>query len=146
MKKSASVETFAACVKRLRTEKEFSLVDVERNSGGRITNGYVSRVENGHETNLQRDKVIALADGLRVPLSALVSAFFETEVVKPENAIEEEITLCIRKSTPEVQRFLLICARALSHSTIQAATTYTVGISTDQLPAEHVTERRKRTG
>lgn len=57
-------ETFAEYVKRVRTEGQLSLEDVERQSGGQISDAYVSRIENGYILNVSPKKLKALAKGL----------------------------------------------------------------------------------
>jgi transcriptional regulator with XRE-family HTH domain len=59
-------ETLADFVQRIRAEKRLSLSDVERQSGGQITDGYVSRIENGYILNVTPKKLVALAKGLGV--------------------------------------------------------------------------------
>lgn len=59
--------TLAEFVQRTRNEKGFSLTDVQRQSGGQITDAYVSRIENGHILNVSPKKLQALAKGLQVP-------------------------------------------------------------------------------
>jgi transcriptional regulator with XRE-family HTH domain len=45
--------------------------DVERMSGGRITDGYVASITTNRATNLSVDKLVALADGLGVDADEL---------------------------------------------------------------------------
>src|SRR5262245_3938119 len=59
--------TLAAYVEATRQAKSLTLMDIEENSNGKISNAYVSRIENGLVTKLSPDKVVALASGLRVP-------------------------------------------------------------------------------
>lgn len=59
-------ESLAEYVRRVREEKKLSLSDVERQSGNLITNGYVSRIENGYILNVTPKKLAALAKGLGV--------------------------------------------------------------------------------
>lgn len=72
-------ESIGQRVRRIREYNEWSLVQVERQSGGRITNGYISRIENGHETNLSVEAIFALADGLKVPPSVLLETLFDNK-------------------------------------------------------------------
>jgi len=58
-----SLEDF---VRRVRKEKGLSTPDIERISGGTITDGYVSQIENGYIKNVSPEKLIALAKGLGV--------------------------------------------------------------------------------
>jgi transcriptional regulator with XRE-family HTH domain len=60
------MESLADFVRRVRSEKGFSLSDVRRNSGLQIANSYVSRIENGEVTNVTPEKLKALAKGLKV--------------------------------------------------------------------------------
>lgn len=61
-------EDFADYVRRLRSTKGLSLVEVEKRSGERISRGYVSQIENRHvlSTRVTPDKLRALAMGLGV--------------------------------------------------------------------------------
>ena len=120
MKQSGRKESLAQRVKRLREEKRLSLAAVETNSGGRVTNGYVSRIENGHETNLTRDVIIALAKGLQVPQSALLEVIFDT--VTPSDPNEEECILNYRCCNEQARMFLLLISRAFSTNAITQAT------------------------
>jgi transcriptional regulator with XRE-family HTH domain len=59
-------ESLAEFVKRHRHQKNLSLKDVQRRSKGKITDGYISRIENGVYTNPSPVKLKALATGLGV--------------------------------------------------------------------------------
>ena len=59
-------ENLGEYVKRVIKEKDLKLRDVERRSGGQITNGYISGIINGKITNLSVEKLLALAKGLDV--------------------------------------------------------------------------------
>src|SRR5919107_5307455 len=61
-----SPENLSDFVRRVRGEKGLSTLDVERNSGNRITDGYVSQIENGYVKNVSPEKLQALARGLAV--------------------------------------------------------------------------------
>ena len=61
-----SPENLSDFVRRVRREKSLSTLDVERNSGNRITDGYVSQIENGYVKNVSPEKLQALAKGLSV--------------------------------------------------------------------------------
>ena len=58
--------TLSEFVKKTRAEKKLSAADVERNSGGRISDAYVLRIERGEVANVSPEKLDALADGLEV--------------------------------------------------------------------------------
>jgi transcriptional regulator with XRE-family HTH domain len=62
-------ESLKDYVKRIRHEKDLSLLDVERNSGQNIAGSYVSRIENGvaNDEGITPKKLLALAHGLGVP-------------------------------------------------------------------------------
>src|SRR6188474_2399528 len=67
-------ETLAEFVKRVRVQdRKISLKEVERRSGGEISRGYISQIENGFEINPSPRKLRALADGLSVSLDELLS-------------------------------------------------------------------------
>ncbi len=51
-------------VRRIRRDKGLSTTDVERQSGGEISDAYVTRIENGHVKNVSPEKLKALAKGL----------------------------------------------------------------------------------
>lgn len=59
-------ETLQAYVRRVRTEKKLSTVDVEAASLNTISDAYVSMIENGTAKNPSPEKLIALAKGLGV--------------------------------------------------------------------------------
>lgn len=61
-----STENLSDFVRRVRSEKGLSTLDVERNSSNRITDGYVSQIENGYVKNVSPEKLQALAKGLAV--------------------------------------------------------------------------------
>jgi transcriptional regulator with XRE-family HTH domain len=67
-------EDFADLVRRLRTEQDLSLKDVENNSGGKIDSSYVSQIENRGvlPENLTIKKIKALAKGLKTSEDLLV--------------------------------------------------------------------------
>lgn len=70
-------ETFGDFIKRIRSEKKLSLMDVHRKSGARIDSSYVSRIENGYVLpgNMTTSRFEALADGLGIPTSELAAAY-----------------------------------------------------------------------
>jgi transcriptional regulator with XRE-family HTH domain len=59
-------ENLADFVRRIRNEKRLSTPDVERLSNFKITDGYVSRIENNGVKNVSPEKLSALAKGLGV--------------------------------------------------------------------------------
>jgi transcriptional regulator with XRE-family HTH domain len=67
-------ENLADYVKRVVKQKRLKLRDVERSSGGKITNGYISGIVNGKISNVTLEKLRALATGLDVDAYELFSA------------------------------------------------------------------------
>jgi transcriptional regulator with XRE-family HTH domain len=67
-------ETLSEYVRRIIKEKDLKLRDVERRSGGQITNGYISGIMNGKITNLSVDKLKALATGLEADAHEIFAA------------------------------------------------------------------------
>ncbi|HEX5734268.1 MAG TPA: helix-turn-helix transcriptional regulator [Blastocatellia bacterium] len=59
-------EDLSRYVRRTMRQKRLKVRDVELQSGGQISNGYVSGIMSGSVTNLSIDKVKALARGLGV--------------------------------------------------------------------------------
>ena len=62
---------FSEYVRRVMKLKGLTQKDVQRMSGGRITDGYVASITTGRATNLSVEKIKALADGLGVDADAL---------------------------------------------------------------------------
>src|SRR5689334_20949278 len=67
-------EQLADYVSRVMKQKQLKLRDVERRSGGDITNGYISGIINGRISNVSLEKLKALAKGLEVDVYELFSA------------------------------------------------------------------------
>lgn len=67
-------EKLADFVRRVMRQKQLKLRDVERRSGGEITNGYISGIINGRISNVSLSKLKALAKGLEVDVHELFSA------------------------------------------------------------------------
>jgi transcriptional regulator with XRE-family HTH domain len=61
-------------VRRVMRQKQLKLREVERRSGGEITNGYISGIINGRISNVSLGKLKALAKGLEVDVHELFSA------------------------------------------------------------------------
>lgn len=107
------MESLADFVRRVRSEKGFSLSDVRRNSGLQIANSYVSRIENGEVTNVTPEKLKALAKGLQVSedeIFAIVRGkpLNETEAVDAEMA---HFASRVKKLTPQQRRDFQIAWR-----------------------------------
>ena len=60
-------KVLAEYVRQTRLAKRFTATEVERNSGGKISDSYILRIENGQVANVSHDKLDALAEGLQVP-------------------------------------------------------------------------------
>lgn len=67
-------ERLADYVRRVVKQKQLKLRDVERRSGGDITNGYISGIITGRISNVSLGKLQALARGLEVDVHELFSA------------------------------------------------------------------------
>lgn len=59
-------------VRQVMRDKDLTLVDIERQSGGAITNSYLSKILSGKARNLTMVRLEALARGLNVPLQFLL--------------------------------------------------------------------------
>jgi transcriptional regulator with XRE-family HTH domain len=65
-------EDLSRYVRRIMSQKQLKVRDVELQSGGQISNGYVSGIMSGSITNLSIDKVKALARGLGVDVHEIL--------------------------------------------------------------------------
>jgi transcriptional regulator with XRE-family HTH domain len=72
-------ETLSEYVKRVMQQKGLGVRDVERNSKKKITNSHISKVLAGTAKNLQADKIVALAAGLKVSPHEVFSVISGTE-------------------------------------------------------------------
>src|ERR1044071_1375520 len=124
-------ESLAEFVRRVRNEKRLSLNDVQRQSGNKIANSYVSRIENGIVTNVTPEKLKALAKGLQVSEEEIFAVvrgkspadnpnfkkwkfaalFDEAEQLTPEQMAKFEILMEMARR--EVQRMLREQAEAV---------------------------------
>jgi transcriptional regulator with XRE-family HTH domain len=131
---SKSTETLPDYVRRVRTEKRLSTVDVERQSGNRISDSYVTRIENGYVKNVSPEKLKALAKGLGVSEDEIfavargkspaeepdyknwkfASLFDDAQKLTPEQMKEFEHLMEITRR--EVQRMLQEHAQASANS------------------------------
>ena len=59
-------ETLIEYTKRIMRQKNLTLRDIEENSGGEISNSYISKILNNNVKNPSADKIVALAKGLQV--------------------------------------------------------------------------------
>jgi len=67
-------EKLADYVRRVMKQKQLKLREVEKRSGGDITNGYISGIITGRINNVSISKLQALAKGLEVDVHELFSA------------------------------------------------------------------------
>lgn len=99
-------EDLADYVKRIRREKGLSLKEVVLRSEGRISNGYISQIENRYYINPTRDKLTALAKGLGVSEDDVFAvargkSLDESETVDAEMAL---FASRVKKLTPQQRR------------------------------------------
>ena len=59
-------EELKSFVRRIRREKNLSTSEIQARSQGRISDAYVSKIENGDVKNVSPEKLRALAEGLGV--------------------------------------------------------------------------------
>jgi len=91
-----------------------STPEVERQSGGRITDAYVSRIENGYVKNVSPEKLQALAKGLGV-LEDEIFAVARGKSVSGELQLNElRLVEYFRTLEPESQDVLLAYAEMMS--------------------------------
>lgn len=109
MKKST--ESLGRLVRRVREANGWTLMDVVKNSGHKITSGYVSMIETGQVTAPSPEKLKALAAGLRVGTDFLTSFVMEL----PSEYSEEEQLLVsyFRQADDRGRRDLLLFAKQL---------------------------------
>jgi transcriptional regulator with XRE-family HTH domain len=90
-------EGLADYVRRVRFEKGFSLLDVQRNSRNQIAGSYVSRIENGiaDADGVTPKKLQALAVGLQVSEEEIFAVARGKSLAAPE-AFDSEIYVMFR--------------------------------------------------
>lgn len=67
-------ETLSKFVKRIREARKLSTLDVQKASDNRISDAYVSQIENGNVKNVSLEKLTALANGLDIPEIDIIRA------------------------------------------------------------------------
>ena len=84
-------------MRRVRFEKGFSLLDVQRNSHNQIAGSYVSRIENGiaDADGVTPKKLQALASGLQVPEEEVFAIARGKSLSEPE-VFDSEIYVMFR--------------------------------------------------
>jgi len=103
---SKKTETLSDYVRRIRTEKRLSTVDVERQSGNRISDSYVTRIENGYVKNVSPEKLQALAKGLGVTEDEIF-AIVRGKSLDDIESIDAEMMLFasrVKRLTPQQRR------------------------------------------
>jgi transcriptional regulator with XRE-family HTH domain len=60
------MDTLQEYLKKVMKEKQLSGVDIEKRSGGKIGDSYISKILRGQSKNLTVEKINALAEGLGV--------------------------------------------------------------------------------
>jgi transcriptional regulator with XRE-family HTH domain len=68
----SGIEDLSRFIRRTMSQKQLKVRDVELQSGGTISNGYVSGVMSGSVTNLSIDKLKALARGLGIDVHEIL--------------------------------------------------------------------------
>ena len=107
---SLSPGALAQFAKAAREEAGLTLMQVSERSGGQITDGHVSRIENGFVKNVKPDKLRALARGLGVPLLALAMAALGLELSEAD-AEELQLLTYYRSCPGNYQKDLIRIAR-----------------------------------
>ena len=99
-------ETLGDFIRRIRTGKGLSLAEVERRSGRsgrRIAASYINRIENGYNSRPTADRMMALAEGLGVPLDELFAVASGRFPAKQSEADEARLLSKFRE-LPEDRR------------------------------------------
>jgi hypothetical protein len=99
-KMTNSPESLSQYVERVISQKKLNLHDIERNSEGKITNSYCSKILRGVVKNLTADKTVALAKGLGVSPFEVFAAMYG----QPPN---EEGILDARVAVDMLQKIVL---------------------------------------
>lgn len=108
-------------VRRIMKLKGLTQKDVERMSGGRITDGYVASITTERATNLSVDKLVALAEGLGVDPDEL----FRVARGLPEGERD-------RAHTGEALRILDIVQKAVASPDVTEILTEAVRMSPEE--------------
>jgi len=97
-------ESLGNFVRRIRAEKDLSLVDVERESarhGRRIVASYVNRIENDATRHPTADRLVALARGLGIPETELLAVAAGKIPLKRDAADELRLVAKFRELSAE---------------------------------------------
>ena len=112
-------ETLAAFVRRVRSEKNLSLTDVERQSGRRgekIAASYVGKIENGYNKNPGPSKLKALARGLDVPEEEMMAVAFGRTPKTESEAREQRLLNYFRELPSDRQDDVIRVTKALHNA------------------------------
>jgi transcriptional regulator with XRE-family HTH domain len=109
---TAAGESLGDYVRRFRGER--SLSEIEANSGrkgAKVSASYINRIENGLVKRPSSDRLIAIANGLGVPVGELL-AVASGEPLDEMNAEELRLLIMFRALPADKRDDLLIIARA----------------------------------
>ena len=105
--------SLADYVRRVRREKAVSTMSVSKKSGGAISDGYVSRIENSQVKNVSLEKLRALAKGLDVSEEEVFAVARGHTSPADENILKE-------LKEPNLRRFAADVIRALEFNDIKS--------------------------
>lgn len=133
-------ESFAEFVKRIREEKNLSLNAVVANSkrkGKGISNAYVSRIENGLQSNVTPRMLKALADGLQMPHD-VIRAIYEGKTDKDEIGCDY-----LRALPPDIKATAVIMLRGLYEQHVKSLPLRELGSASVGPQRTNLTKLRK---
>jgi len=93
-------------VRKARRDADLSLVEVSQRSGGQISDGHVSRIENGFVRNVKPNKLRALARGLGMSEAVLAAAAMGHALSEPD-ALEQRLLETYRRLPKGYQEDLM---------------------------------------
>lgn len=106
-------ETLSQYVDRIARQKGLNFHDIERNSGGKITNSYISKIISGKVTNLTADKTVALAAGLGVsPFEVFAAMCGQSPPAEGEQPLDGRMVVDILQkivNDPQLIEILQLC-------------------------------------
>lgn len=108
-----SSETLGQYAKRIREENGWSLRDVERQSGGVISDGYINMIETGAAPNPSPKKLKALAKGLKIHPDAFNPSVYQMRAATPETDTEQILIAEFRNLDQRAQTDLRNIIRVL---------------------------------
>lgn len=112
--KERQPESLGDYVQRIRNERNLSLMDVSRRSGGLIANAHISRIENGWVKSVGIEKLRALAKGLGVPEDEIF-AVARGKTVSGDIEVEEAKLLEYFRGLPPESRDVLLAYAEMMH-------------------------------